>query len=242
MVIGVGLVVISAVADVLDVAHDLGLFAYLGLMLVCWIGAGGALVPVPGVRPLSWIMIVQQASSLDPVLVSVLAAVAMALGQTSLFIATRAGQHHLAHKHAHHDLTIGVGATDAAVLQATDHPPRPAPPPRPWDPIVVRSRALLMRGRASVSRRMVTHPRRIIFVLSVIPTPLTTFATVTANADRHDTRRRALDVGRHVAGAAWRPRRRPPARRMFQGPDRTSLGPVGLAAAPGSQHDRRDDP
>ena len=58
VVIGVGLVVISAVADLLDVAHDLGLFAYLGLMLVCWIGAGGALVPVPGVRPLSWIMIV----------------------------------------------------------------------------------------------------------------------------------------------------------------------------------------
>ena len=106
----------------------------------------------------------------------------MALGQTSLFIATRVGQHHLAHKHAHHYLTIGAGATDAAVLQATDRAPRPARPPRPWDPIVVRSQALLMRGRSSVSHRMVTHPRRIIFGLSVIPNPLTTFATVTASA------------------------------------------------------------
>ncbi len=72
------------------VFEDIDVLAYLGLFIACWIGAGGALVPVPGVRPISWFMVVQQSAALSPVIVATLAATAMVLGQTSYFMATRA--------------------------------------------------------------------------------------------------------------------------------------------------------
>lgn len=164
VLVAVGLVVLSAAARLVGAAIDLGLLAYLGLMAVCWVGAGGALVPVPGTRPLSWVMIVQQsAASHDPIVVALLGAVAMALGQTSYFFATRAGEHHVAERHAHGRHAEG---------QASRTPGR----------IVSSSRALLERAKGAVSRLMHTHPQPTVFVLSVIPNPLTTFATVTAAA------------------------------------------------------------
>ena len=57
--------------------------AYLGLFVACWVGAGGALVPVPGVRPLSWLMVIQQAAALSVFLVIPIAALAMTLGQST---------------------------------------------------------------------------------------------------------------------------------------------------------------
>jgi membrane protein DedA with SNARE-associated domain len=164
VLVAVGVVLLSALARLVGAAIDLGLLAYLGLMAVCWVGAGGALVPVPGTRPLSWVMIVQQStSSHDPVVVALLGAFAMALGQTSYFFATRAGEHRVAGHHRGGEHRIEKSPKEAGRLVA-------------W------SRAVLERAKAGVSRLMHTHPQSTIFLLSVVPNPLTTFATVTASA------------------------------------------------------------
>ena len=86
--------------DLSDITNDFSGFLsflfllfnpYLGLAAACWVGAGGVLVPVPGVRPLSWVMVVHQSVALDPLVVTGLSALAMAFGQTSLFIAAEYG-------------------------------------------------------------------------------------------------------------------------------------------------------
>ena len=72
-------------------AVDLGILPYVALFILCWVGEGGALVPIPGVRLLSWLTIVQQGANLDPVFVAVVAAVAMACGQSTYFLVARSG-------------------------------------------------------------------------------------------------------------------------------------------------------
>jgi len=143
---------------------NLDLLAYLGLVITCWIGAGGALVPVPGARPLSWLMIVNQGALLDPVAVAIVSALAMALGQSSYFLATRAGKRRV-DEHGHPATHI-----------------HDAPPASRSRRAVARSKELLARGRERIQRRMADHPRQTIFMVAVIPSPLTTFATVTASA------------------------------------------------------------
>ena len=93
IVVGVvfALALIPFLARLAGTVIDLGILPYLALMVLCWLGTGGALVPIPGVRLLSWVTIVQQGAYLDPVLVAVLAALAMAAGQTSYFAAARYG-------------------------------------------------------------------------------------------------------------------------------------------------------
>ncbi len=182
-VIALGFVVIATFGRLVNLAVSLDLLAYVGLMVFCWVGAGGALVPIPGVRELSWIMVVNQGAALDPVLVALLAALAMGLGQSSYFLATREGVHHVAGhrgRHAHADGAAGPPSGDVA---GGGEPPSAAPARvRPWSGIVARSRTLLERGKDAVTRLMHVHPQRTIFILSVVPNPLTTFATVTAAA------------------------------------------------------------
>lgn len=163
VLVGIGFIVVSTAAHLVGAAIDLGLLAYLSLMAVCWIGAGGALVPVPGTRPLSWVLIVQQSAVLGPVIVALLAGFAMALGQTSYFFATRAGEDKVAGHHGFHR-----GGTDKA----------PKTPGR----LVTDWRALVARAHDAISRLMHTHPQRTVFAVCIIPSPLTTFATVTAAA------------------------------------------------------------
>ena len=104
---------LALVAALLAVAGSLALWPgslprvdlvpYLGLAAASWVGAGGVLVPVPGTRPLSWVMIVHQSVSLDPLVVAMAGALAMALGQTSLYLAAQHGaQHHRTHEGRHH--------------------------------------------------------------------------------------------------------------------------------------------
>ncbi len=179
---------------------ELDLVAYLGLALVCWIGAGGALVPIPGVRPLSWLMIVHQGAALDPVVVAVVAALAMALGKTSYYVTARLGERRL---HAGDHPVAGAAAVDRA-------PPVAAPAPSSDgaalvagrvtgdteqsvtdaagtpDGIVGRSRRQMARARDWVSRNMRGHPVRTVFLLSIVPSPLTTVAAAYAGA---------LDIG-----------------------------------------------
>lgn len=177
----VGAVAVSWIADLVGAAIDLGVLAYLGLMVVCWVGAGGALVPIPGVRPLSWVMIVHQGAVLSPPFVALLAALAMALGQSSYFVATRTGKEHHADRHGR-DAGHEPGGSDPGGRDEPATVDAAAAHARPPSGIARRSRALLERGREAVARRMQHHPQRIIFLLSLVPNPLTTFATVTAAA------------------------------------------------------------
>lgn len=174
VLIAVAAVGISTAARLVGAAVDAGMLAYLGLMVVCWVGAGGALVPVPGVRPLSWVMIVHQSTVLAPPVVAVVAALAMALGQSSYFVATRieARRHQRHHGHGTHGLHAGA----TAATQANEGVGGSRQPNK----VVARSRAMLAGGQAAVERRMASHPKRILFLLCVVPNPLTTFATVTA--------------------------------------------------------------
>lgn len=177
VLVAVGLVAISTLARVVGFAIDAGVLAYIGVMVVCWVGAGGALVPVPGARPLSWVMIVQQSTILAAPIVALAAAVAMALGQSSYFLATRIGERRRLEGHGHHR---HGGAERSKLDDAGTLPDGATPGAKPPNRIVARSRAMLVRGQAAVTRRMATHPQRIIFALSVVPNPLTTFATVSA--------------------------------------------------------------
>lgn len=179
VVIAIALVAVSWLGRLVGAVVGLGLLAYVGLMIVCWVGAGGALVPVPGVRPLSWVMVVHQGTVLSPPLVVLAAALAMALGQSSYFIAVRAEARRHAKGAAHHWHGRGSSASGAAGPASSDEEP-PSDRTKPVNGLVARSRELLSRGRAGIERRMKDHPQRIVFLLCVVPNPLTTFATVTA--------------------------------------------------------------
>ncbi len=185
--VATSLVLLSWLGTLLDVAVDLGLVAYVGLMVVCWVGAGGALVPVPGVRPLSWLMIVNQGAVLDPLFVAGLTGLAMALGQSSYFLATRAGTHHHARardggKHFGQRHDDDAATTVAGVASAGPDPSQPSDPDARSAGLAARARSAMSRARDVVERRMHRHPQRTVFALSLIPNPLTTFATVTAAA------------------------------------------------------------
>jgi hypothetical protein len=164
VLVALAVLMVSTVATIVGAAIDIGILDYIGLMAVCWVGAGGALVPVPGTRPLSWVMIVQQSAVLGPVDVALLGALAMALGQTSYFFATRAGEHRVA---GHRRL-----GRHSATAKAPRKPGR----------LMTDSRKVMDRAKAIVERVMHTHPQLTVFGLCVIPNPLTTFATVTASA------------------------------------------------------------
>jgi hypothetical protein len=177
VLVAVVALVASNIARLVGAAVDAGMLAYLGLMGVSWVGAGGALVPVPGVRPLSWVMIVHQSTVLAAPIVAVVAAVAMALGQSSFFVATQleARRRQEGHRHRHHGHLRGPVVGERSTGEGSE-----GTGARSSSRVVVRSRALLESGRAAVTRRMATHPQRILFVVCVLPNPLTTFATVSA--------------------------------------------------------------
>jgi membrane protein DedA with SNARE-associated domain len=86
------------------VLQGLDLFAYLGLFVVNWIGAGGLLVPIPGIRIAGWLMIIQQGGSLDPLAAGLVGGLAMALGQISFYAAARTSAGRAS---AHHTESLG---------------------------------------------------------------------------------------------------------------------------------------
>lgn len=143
---------------------DLDIFAYIGLFIACWVGAGGALVPVPGVRPVSWLMVIQQAAALNPWTVALVAAAAMALGQSSYFLATRAAI-------ARHQKS--VASADPAEPTADVEASEPAEP-------TGRSAAVI-RMKHRVEGRVQRHAFSTAFLTTALPSPLTTIAT-TASA------------------------------------------------------------
>ena len=166
------------------VFEDLDVLAYAGLFLACWIGAGGGLVPVPGVRAISWLMIVQQGAALDPVIVALVAAFAMVLGQSSYFLATRATRQHLAEDAAHKHQTESADAHELPKSPAPSAQGQPQQPPHTEAAVAAESR----RARAmATARRRITyqvqhHGIATVFVVCALPTPLTTLTTTAASA------------------------------------------------------------
>jgi membrane protein DedA with SNARE-associated domain len=91
---------VLAASDLLRlVVQALGVFAYVGLFAVNWIGAGGLLVPIPGTRIAGWLMIIQQGGSLEPLFAGVVGGLAMTIGQTSVYVAARGGASRASHHH-----------------------------------------------------------------------------------------------------------------------------------------------
>lgn len=182
----VGILVATVIASsrILRLLHqELDIVAYAGLFATCWIGAGGALVPVPGVRPISWFMVVQQGAVLDPVVVALVAATAMTLGQTSYFVAARARRRALDHPTAPPVATLDLDPADLdpAVLadpvgppDASDGPP-PSSAPR-------RHSERMERARRRVTRQVQTHGMAPVVAVCALPSPLTTLTTTAAAA------------------------------------------------------------
>ncbi|MFN8623586.1 MAG: hypothetical protein U0869_22835 [Chloroflexota bacterium] len=156
--------------------QELDILAYAGLFIACWIGAGGALVPIPGVRPVSWFMIVQQGAALDPLVVALIAASAMALGQTSYFLVARAARRrHLAGAAAPDTPdAAAAGPTPLGLDDDEDDPPEPPPPP------TSRRAKALARAQARVTRQVREHGMATVFAVCALPTPLTTLTTTAA--------------------------------------------------------------
>lgn len=151
---------------------ELNFLGYLSLFVACWVGAGGALVPIPGVRALSWIMIIQQGAALDPLVVAVIGASAMVLGQSSYFLATRAAQNRRQHASA-------AGAASSADAEASE----------PQDDLAAetdtnthrhRMPAFMTRAADRIQRQIQTHGFITVFVVCALPTPLTTLTTTAA--------------------------------------------------------------
>ena len=149
--------------------QNLDVIAYLGLFIACWIGAGGALVPVPGVRPLSWFMIVQQGAALEPVIVAFVGASAMVLGQSSYFLATAAAKSRLAAGADHHTSTAANG--DAVDSDADDQIPA--------QPLSRRAR-YLRAAHERVDTQVRRHGMATVFAVSALPSPFTTLSTTAA--------------------------------------------------------------
>jgi membrane protein DedA with SNARE-associated domain len=175
--------------------QELDILAYAGLFAACWVGAGGALVPIPGVRPISWFMIVQQGAALDPVVVALVAASAMALGQTSYFLAARAARRRaLGHAVAPPEIIAASGADpgssggDPAVGgdPGVGGDPRPDPGTDPTADNAARPagrRAQRMdAARRRATRQVQTHGVATVFAVCALPTPLTTLTTTAAAA------------------------------------------------------------
>jgi hypothetical protein len=170
----VAIVVATAIASsrlLRLVFPDLDLVAYAGLFVASWVGAGGALVPIPGVRGVSWFMVVHQGAALDPVTVSLTAATAMVLGQSSYFLAART---------ATRAIVPDAGPVPGGDTPAAD-PDEPAPvAPVPPPPVEARSRrARAVHGaRLRIERQVRVHPMLTAFAVTALPSPLTTLATV----------------------------------------------------------------
>jgi uncharacterized membrane protein YdjX (TVP38/TMEM64 family) len=158
--------------------------AYVSLFVACWIGAGGALVPIPGVRALSWVMIVQQGAALDPLIVAVIAASAMVLGQSSYFFATRAAWNRR-HRDLDPELEMPTDAEPQNELEAEA------------DANTHRRRTPKWFSRAAdrIQLQIYRHGFMTVFVVCALPTPLTTLTTTAAAGS-------GMGYGRYVVAAA----------------------------------------
>jgi membrane protein DedA with SNARE-associated domain len=166
---------------------DLDLLAYLGLFVACWIGAGGALVPVPGVRPMSWLMIVQQGGTLDLVIVVAVAASAMVIGQSSYFLAARAAKR----RRQASKLSAGTADSDTAASEA-EASDRTAADDAPDAKTSTSRVGFRQRSEARIQHLVGRHGIATVLLVSALPSPFTTLATTAAAAAEMSYARFAL--------------------------------------------------
>lgn len=152
------------------VFQDLDILAYVGLFVACWIGAGGMIVPIPGVRLVSWLMIVQQGAALDPIIVALIAAFAMLLGQTSYFFAARAAAGRVGR---HADDLDAAAAAERAVDDV-----RPASAVDAEE--LSRRKRYMQDAERRVNRQIRQHGIATVFLVCALPTPVTTITTTAA--------------------------------------------------------------
>jgi membrane protein DedA with SNARE-associated domain len=132
---------------------DIPWAAWIGLFLANWIGNGGILVPIPGLRLVGMAMAAYQGAYGSTILVGLVAGFAMALGQTSFYLTAASGSRHL------------------------QDPAKKEKKPREG------RLAQTMRKAMEVTADFVDrHGIPTIFTLSTFPNPLTTFATITAGS------------------------------------------------------------
>ncbi len=152
-VVGFGAAIIGTLAA-LDVAKSLdpsiSLLAWVGLFLANWIGNGGLLVPIPGLRFVGWTMVVHQGAEGPTLLIGLIAGIAMGLGQMSFYCTAAAGSER---------------------AQGSKKAPRSGR--------IVDS---MRRARDRIARFVEFHGIPTIFGLSLVPNPLTTFASITAGS------------------------------------------------------------
>jgi membrane protein DedA with SNARE-associated domain len=186
------LAALPVLARIAGEAVELGALPYIALFILCWLGEGGALVPIPGVRIMSWLTIVQLGATLEPIFVAAVAGIAMALGQSSYFMITRSGERFIdrhippgrLREHLPFLVAPSAGEPDgpAGTLEAADEAGDGDPVPGTGDPDATAAggRGKLARAGASVKRRLQAHPRATIVAVSTFPSPLTTITTVAA--------------------------------------------------------------
>jgi membrane protein DedA with SNARE-associated domain len=88
----VGTLIALHLARSLEPGISLG--AWAGLFLANWIGNGGLLVPIPGLRLVGWTMIVHQGAGDATILVGLVGGLAMGLGQISFYLSAAAASGH----------------------------------------------------------------------------------------------------------------------------------------------------
>lgn len=153
--------------DYLDVV------AYLGLFVACWIGAGGAVVPVPGVRAMSWLMIMQQGAALNPYVVAAVGAGAMVIGQTSYFVATRA------RVRRSEQMSVSPSRGESASEEKSAPEPEDESATAPAEQLGRRQRYMASATRR-IQRQIHEHGMATVFVVSALPSPMTTLTTTAA--------------------------------------------------------------
>lgn len=158
LALGFGAAVVGTVAAI-DIGRELGLaipvVAWGGLFLANWVGNGGILVPIPGLRFIGWTMAVHQGAEGEAIIVGLIAGLAMALGQTSYYLSASAGSRRI-HTHAASETAASDGAQ--------------------------RARQVMQRARATIERLLRDYGVPTIFSLSALPNPFTTFASITAGS------------------------------------------------------------
>ena len=134
------------------VGLDIPWAAWIMLFLANWIGNGGILVPIPGLRLVGMTMAAHQGAEGPTILVGLVAGFAMALGQTSFYLTAASGSQHL----------------DGS---KKDKKPREG-----------RLADAMRKAMAVTANFVDRHGFPTIFTLSTFPNPLTTFATITAGS------------------------------------------------------------
>ena len=136
------------------VGLDIPWAAWIGLFLANWIGNGGILVPIPGLRLVGMTMTAHQGAEGATIFVGLVAGFAMALGQTSFYLTAASGSKHLEDSKDKKEKKAREGRIPDALRKAKD------------------------LTADFVDR----HGFPTIFTLSTFPNPLTTFATITAGS------------------------------------------------------------